>query len=114
MSLNKSDDEEGYDFTKWADTRVDCPSFFSSLDMPHVPADVYDKDLYLFFLMVQRLGVTLTLSDNYNIIDISLLRSLIPLLEEAFQGKKINKILLKGDTKCEQEFRRIAAIVETD
>lgn len=61
--------------------------------------------------MVQRLGVTLTLSDNSDIINIDL--HLIPALEEAFQEEKINKIVLKGNTKCEHILKRIAATVET-
>ena len=62
----------------------------------NVPASVHDKDLYVFFMLLQRLGVTLTFSGC--VFAGNLVLDVIPALETTFgaESTKINKIVLKA------------------
>ena len=107
--------EDGYDFKKWANRGIQLSSFSSSPSQfvaavnIIIPKNVHDKDLYLFFMLVQRLGITLILSE-FEFSGV-LIHSLIPMLEHAFGGSKINKIVLKNSTDAAEIFKKIASTV---
>ena len=80
----------------------------------NVPASVHDKDLYVFFMLVQRLGVTLILSGSEFESDGNLVLDVIPALETTLgaESTKINKIILKSmSTRLEATFEKIAKTV---
>ena len=123
----------GYSFVRWSGYKTERKikttnregavdlSFFTSLDKDQplatekisVPDDVSDKDIYTFLVLVQKLGVSLTLSGFYGLFSHYQETNLFPSLAKSFGDKKIKKIILKGEPYCKESLKNIAETVVT-